>query len=664
MTSLLREEDLRPVDPVTTVPCIHLGIEYGGLVVRAERWPPAVGRVSEAGCHFKIVLLQEPPHQGLPKVVDPKVAVCVPNSAHGQQSRRIIDEITAAKQAAYLTRRDVNALAIGSTLRERQQALEGELQRDETARFNRGNICVSGYTAPAPSEIFSSQDPDEWTVKLASFLLHRSYPNVPVETHPLSQPFRRGDVGPVFVALVHPSAGRSQRVVALITALGFSSRTITDHEIFQVVRESTAQSTAQGPADFGELHRRLAHELGLTEQLASLFLLLFLHHEQPEHQIQLRDHAELLLADGRPLRSHRLTPDLTPLFAWDGDLPAKTESLGPASPPSFAGVKHHLSVLFPEVGEQNEGEAKAALPALLAGLRQDIGAASRVIETFGGGPGSVTGKSHAAVTRLGLLSGHDFAELCRSLRATYPSLPALEGDLEILDWLASLEEGTGDMVRTREYISKAEVPADRYGSVPVNRDTLQTALSPGRLTRPNGRRWDAIARDAEAFTIRYIETYQTHHQQVHDVLPGFLSDIHAAKKELAALELLDTIEELGPPSSQGLGTSLAALSKGSAPCSSQANGLELSSEPVCQECRLRLRETVTTKELGRITPQINTALAQKTETLSRPLVDKVLTDRKSERWQAFLEIVQASEPSSLANTLEPSLVSLIRQVLD
>ena len=45
-------------------------------------------------------------------------------------------------------------------------------------------------------------------------------------------------------------------------------------------------------------------------------------------------------------------------------------------------------------------------------------------------------------------------------------------------------------------------------------------------------------------------------------------------------------------------------------------------------------------------------------------MDKVLTDRKSERWQEFLEIVQASELSSLANTLKPSLVSLIRQVLD
>ena len=41
-----------------------------------------------------------------------------------------------------------------------------------------------------------------------------------------------------------------------------------------------------------------------------------------------------------------------------------------------------------------------------------------------------------------------------------------------------------------------------------------------------------------------------------------------------------------------------------------------------------------------------------------------LAGRTDERWLEFLQIVQASELSSLANTLDKDLVSFIKQVLD
>jgi len=46
------------------------------------------------------------------------------------------------------------------------------------------------------------------------------------------------------------------------------------------------------------------------------------------------------------------------------------------------------------------------------------------------------------------------------------------------------------------------------------------------------------------------------------------------------------------------------------------------------------------------------------------LVEKAPAVRADERWQEFLQIVQASELSSLANTLDNDLVTFIKQVLD
>jgi len=96
------------------------------------------------------------------------------------------------------------------------------------------------------------------------------------------------------------------------------------------------------------------------------------------------------------------------------------------------------------------------------------------------------------------------------------------------------------------------------------------------------------------------------------------------------------------------------------------NGSELglSNEPHCPECQISLGQTVPAVELARLAPQVEAALDGKTPELSRRLVEKALAGGTDERWQAFLQIVQTSELSFLANTLDNDLVTFIRQVLD
>jgi len=58
------------------------------------------------------------------------------------------------------------------------------------------------------------------------------------------------------------------------------------------------------------------------------------------------------------------------------------------------------------------------------------------------------------------------------------------------------------------------------------------------------------------------------------------------------------------------------------------------------------------------------ALGGKTQELRRRLLEKALAGHVDEQWQEFLQIVQASELSFLANTLENDLIVFIKQVLD
>jgi hypothetical protein len=87
-------------------------------------------------------------------------------------------------------------------------------------------------------------------------------------------------------------------------------------------------------------------------------------------------------------------------------------------------------------------------------------------------------------------------------------------------------------------------------------------------------------------------------------------------------------------------------------------------EPLCPECRISLNQNVPTAELARLAPQVDLALGGKTQKLSRRLVEKTLAGQPNECWTEFIQIVQARELSSLANTLDNDLVTFIKQVLD
>ena len=85
---------------------------------------------------------------------------------------------------------------------------------------------------------------------------------------------------------------------------------------------------------------------------------------------------------------------------------------------------------------------------------------------------------------------------------------------------------------------------------------------------------------------------------------------------------------------------------------------------ISPECQISPLQHVPAEELARLALQVDLALGGKTQKLSRLSVEKTLAGQSTERWTEFLQIVQAKELSSLANTLDNELVTFIKQVLD
>jgi len=219
------------------------------------------------------------------------------------------------------------------------------LVAEESARFSKGDICVQGGPGPDAANVYCGGDPIEWMENLAGWLLARRYPSLPVNTYTLAQPVCEDDISELFASCISQPGADNDLLSTLGPALGLSSRESSGSydpsncQIFPLIRKKLGGGTV----NFGELHHHLAHEIGLTSELASLYLALFVHHERPEHQIQLADRAALLMADGDPLLGASLTPDLIPLIAWNNDLVSNAMSIGMASEPRFNDVRHHLS---------------------------------------------------------------------------------------------------------------------------------------------------------------------------------------------------------------------------------------------------------------------------------------------------------------------------------
>ena len=269
-----RWDELFPLDTVAPMTAVFQGIEYQGDVVRTGRWSAKFKVAPEGGSHFKIVLLQDRPRSNLPQIKDQNTAICVPGPGSGRRVLWIIGEITAAQQATYLTRRDADAAAINSAFRDRRHDLESRLISEESARFAKGVIWVQGGPGPDPEAIFAGSDPAKWIEGLAHWLLARSYPNLPLDAHRPPHPICRDDAGRLFASLFRHAGPDSNLLRSIGPALGLSSPDLAgsydppDCTVFTLIQEKIGGRTAP----FAEVHRYLAYDVGLTSELASLFL--------------------------------------------------------------------------------------------------------------------------------------------------------------------------------------------------------------------------------------------------------------------------------------------------------------------------------------------------------------------------------------------------------
>ena len=661
-----------PLGQVAPFYCDHLGLRYQGEVIRAGRWVPAWGEPLAQDAFFRIILLQQRGRQQSPKIQDSRIALCVPATGLSRRRTQFSNEMATIRETlgAYRIQRDTEGELIRSTLQRRLEETEEQLLGEESVRYSQGQIIANSAQKQDPAAVFAGLNPEAWFSRLAQGLLAGAYPNLPIDGNALPRAVTSEDPPLLFSEIFRPVGGGAGLLSELGPGLGLTATQGSEPPDFPssrvavLIRDRLARLSP--PAQWSLIHNYLSHVAGLTGQLATLYLLLYLNHEQPGMEVRVKAGHQLMLADGGPVLGTRLTGDLIPYLQWSEEIGRWANTIGPVTEPDWNDALLYLSFLCSKLtAVADGGDIKDQEAFLLADMAELYGRLRRATD-FLQSLGATTAENEAggrvsAMERLPEISGDDFVSLYRSVKRVYQNHHQLEADLAALDKLTRLSDWQDDILSAREYLDYAAVPLD-MAELSVQRQALQQAISPGPLLQST-RGWEGLAPEITRFKSQYAAAYRAHHLEVHQSLPAYLRELEAARRKMDAHTLLNALPELGEPTGGGLSETADQMAPGPSPCQADPAGLDLEVEPECPSCRLSLEWSIPSGELARLVSAIDGVLEDKNRRLSNLLVERVLEGNNDQRLGDFITIVQASDLSALSNTLNEDLLAFIRQLL-
>jgi hypothetical protein len=226
--------------------------------------------------------------------------------------------------------------------------------------------------------------------------------------------------------------------------------------------------------------------------------------------------------------------------------------------------------------------------------------------------------------------------------------------------------GALTLMRQRAYLSGAVAPAASYPELATDQAALLDASTFETLWREPGR-LDWMDDTIQIWRRAYLPVYIAQHGGYHRHLAGIVGDIEAALWQVDALEKLNRLDRLGEPVALPALTRFHVLAELPA-CSMDAVQLtaELSETPVCPYCAFRLGEMPPVEELNATLIAIERGLATQQGRLARRVVSRLVARpgrAQEDRLNRFINVVQASDLSGLAQVLDEGLLEFLGDLL-
>jgi len=600
--------------------CDHQGLRYQGEVIRADRWEPSRGEPLAQDAFFRIVLLQQRGRQHSFKIQDSRIVLCLPEAGQSHRRSRLTNEVSSIRETlgAYRVQRDTEGELIRTTLQRQLEGTEEQLLGEESNRYSQRRIVTNGHQTPDSVAIFSGMNPNTWFSRLAQGLLASAYPNLPIDDSSLSRVVTSADAPQLFPEIFRHSGSDSSLIsqlgpgLGLISIEGSESPGFSYYPAAGLIRDKLAGLTQ--PAQWSLVHNYRSHEVGLTGELATLYLLIYLHHEQPGLEIRINAIHQLTLADEASVPATRITGDLVPHLHWSGDFSNRAGSIGLVTQPEWNDTLLYFSLLCPNLTTATDkGDIKNQESVLLSHMGEfdhRVQHATNLLRYLGAAE-TPNSESVSALERLLEISGDDYLSIYRSITKVYQSNRQLDDDLAELHQMFRLSEWQDDIQSPREYLGRAAVPL-AIAELSIQSQALKEATSSGP---PLGskRGWEGLASEIARLKFQYSAVHGAHHQDVHQSLLAYFRELESARRKMDAHSLLNALPELGEPSGDGLFEDLGGIPS---PCLTDSAAPNLGAVPGCPSCQLSLDWSIPDGELPRLVSAIDGVLEDKNRRLS------------------------------------------------
>lgn len=248
-------------------------------------------------------------------------------------------------------------------------------------------------------------------------------------------------------------------------------------------------------------------------------------------------------------------------------------------------------------------------------------------------------------------------------QALYGHPMALAEDVYLARCLSREVDTALELAAMRRYLASAAVPDAMAELETDRRMSLEAASFATLFHAPH--RLDDMRATFDVFRKRYRATYAAHHGRYWRSADSSRRALREAAVTAQALERLNTLAELGRPVGEESLSRYRALLSQTEGCAVD-EGLEglLAHRTACPSCRITLIDEPPEADIREALQGISAALARQQSRLSSEAVRQILAASKGERLERFLQVVQASDLTGLANVLDDELLAFIRELLE
>ena len=650
----------------------HLGLDYPGEVIVAQEWRDEWGTPLEGDVYFRLVLFLEPQDVTEVTLRDPRIAVCLPDLQAVEEATRLGQEqqVLRETQATYLASPSTDLLRLARALEEEGHLIARRAQEAYLLALAQGSLITAQGQARIQERVGEPTIIAELVEELTTWLLATAYPSLPLDPSAFPSALTPDQVEVLYAGLTGQRGDSEAQFIAQAFGPGLglcdlaAPLTLTPHQSpgIALVRQALAEGGGRVAAD-PFLHH-LAHEQGLTYPPAILYLLLYLFSSGQDLELSLVPGHPLRLVNGTQLLGDALYSELVPDLAWPSDLKDWVRILGATSSSTWRSTLPWTRVLLPQAagflspGEEADQEQLLVqrLQEIGAGLQEGVAAIEGLAELMWIRPPQ-------ELQQLGPLEevyrAQGLQEFLAVTRRIVGGPLALQRLVEAYQRVHRISGSVPHIRATYTYLREC---SDLGKDLDLHRLALMGQLDlSGLLQDPS--LWDRFETQFDSFQRQYAGLYADGHTKHQRQVASLQSQLAQVETQFLALEQFNTLADLGPPLGAELPHQVREILASMEPCPVSSDALGLDAHPFCAACHFQPGDQPPAQEVASLATAVHEALQGQNQRLSSAAIRRILAHSDQAMTDQFVQVVQSSDLTALAQVLDPRVMEFLRRFL-